>query len=483
MSKKFFTDVDLRNNQLLQLVLENRTSYPSTPEKGNTFYHITINRVAYYAGAGQGSGAFGAPDGWIILDDSVVSLVNGLAIDISAVDGVHTISVIPGDILHSALNNDETTNNPHAVSLNEAITVGNSAVGNRIVSLAAGIDANDAVNKSQLDSAVSGLHWKDPVVAATTGPIALTAPGASIDDVTLAVDDRVLVKDQTSVPENGLYLFKGASSTMVRTDGMDEPGEFFNAAVTVLGGTNNAGIGYTQTEVIGTVGSDNVIWIQFSGVSLNAGDGMYRSGAVFNIGKKVGGGIQVNPDDIALQSSEVAGLGLKVGDTEHKLAVDVTDNSVTYVGNSIAANLGGIQAKHINTDVAGNGLTGGNSVGSALAVALSVQPYTISVNTVAPVISEVSGTGVEVDNVTIKHNNGQLYADFTGVGDVHKYTVSTTLTANTAKTITHSLGTDYVEVAVYNASEEIEVDVTTVDSNNIQITSSEALSVDIVVIG
>lgn len=483
MSKKFYADIDLRYNQLLKAVLENRTSYPGTPEEGTIFYHTTINRVVYYAGGTEGSGAYGAPVGWIVVDDGVIGLANGLAINITTSAGVHTINVVPGSILHSALNNDELTGNPHVVTLNETLVANNSAGSNKIISLAAGTDPNDAVNKSQLDAAASGLIWKDPVEAATTGAISLSAPGASIDDVTLSVDDRVLVKDQASLAENGLYLFKGSSTPMVRTTDMDAAGEFSNGAVVVLDGTVNAGIGYTQTETVAIVGSDDVIWVQFSGASLTAGDGLYRSGTVFNIGKKASGGIQVNTDDIAVEASEVVGLGLKVGASQHQLAVDVTDNSVKIATASIAINEGGVQAKHINIDVAGDGLQGGDSVGGSSPTALSVKPYASASDTLAPVTVNVNGVAVEIDNVTIKHTNGELYADLSGAGDVGKFVQSTTLSANTAKTITHALASDYVTVTVYSASEEIEVDVSIVDSNNVQITSNEALSVDVIVTG
>ena len=98
---------------------------------------------------------------------------------------------------------------------------GNIAMGGNLVTgLGAGVNNTDAVNKSQLDAAISGLDTKDSVRVATTGPLpANTAAGTgvgktltmnavgilSVDGVNTVLGDRILVKDQVTGADNGIY--------------------------------------------------------------------------------------------------------------------------------------------------------------------------------------------------------------------------------------------------------------------------------------
>ena len=77
--------------------------------------------------------------------------------------------------------------------------------------------AGDAVPKSYVDSAVEGLAWKDSARVSTQGDINLASPGATIDGITMASQDRVLVRSQTAPAENGIYVWNGAATTMTRS--------------------------------------------------------------------------------------------------------------------------------------------------------------------------------------------------------------------------------------------------------------------------
>jgi hypothetical protein len=103
-------------------------------------------------------------------------------------------------------------------------------------------DANDAANKAYVDSlAGAGVTWKNAVQAATTTNIAVFPPtGAStIDGVTLNTGDRVLVKDQTTASENGIWLVNAGAWT--RTDDAASGTQATGAAVYVFGGSVNIG--------------------------------------------------------------------------------------------------------------------------------------------------------------------------------------------------------------------------------------------------
>jgi len=74
----------------------------------------------------------------------------------------------------------------------------------RGINLASPIGDLDAANKQYVDNLIDGLKWKECARVATTGNITL-ANLQTVDGVSLAAGDRVLVKEQTSLPENGIY--------------------------------------------------------------------------------------------------------------------------------------------------------------------------------------------------------------------------------------------------------------------------------------
>lgn len=132
----------------------------------------------------------------------------------------------------------------------------------RVVNLPNPSAAGDAVPKSYVDSAVEGLAWKDSCRVATQANLNLASPGATIDGVTMASQNRVLVKAQTSAPENGIYVWNGAAVALTRALDASDFSELEQAIVTVEEGTD-AGNTYRQTQVNGTIGSSNVAFTSF----------------------------------------------------------------------------------------------------------------------------------------------------------------------------------------------------------------------------
>lgn len=133
---------------------------------------------------------------------------------------------------------------------------GNTA---RIVNLPNAVDPQEPVTKAQLDAVSAGTSWKQSVRVATQGNVNLAAPGASIDGITMASGDRVLVKAQTDAAENGIYVWGGAASAMARSADADTFDELEQAVVRVQEGTD-ANVQYRQTAVNGTLGTDDIIW-------------------------------------------------------------------------------------------------------------------------------------------------------------------------------------------------------------------------------
>jgi hypothetical protein len=171
-------------------------------------------------------------------------------------------------------------------------------------------DDAHAATKAYVDAARSGLDVKQSVRAATTAAVNLTSQleaGDTLDtSVTLVAGDRVLVKNQGTASENGIYVVQ-ASGAAVRATDFDGTGEVSGGAFTfVEEGTVNADSGWVVTSNGAiTVGTDAIAWVQFSGAGqITAGDGLTKSGNTINaVG--TAGRISVSSDAIDIDSGYV----------------------------------------------------------------------------------------------------------------------------------------------------------------------------------
>lgn len=132
----------------------------------------------------------------------------------------------------------------------------------KIINLPNGTSSGDAVNLSQLQSAIEGLSWKDSTRVTSTANINLAAPGTTIDGITMTSGDRVLVKDQTLQLQNGIYIWNGSAVTMTRSLDANTADELEQAVVTVEEGSA-AGATYRQTAVNLTLETTSIAWTTF----------------------------------------------------------------------------------------------------------------------------------------------------------------------------------------------------------------------------
>jgi len=220
----------------------------------------------------------------------------------------------------------------------------NMAAGSfKITGLADPTSAQDAATKAYVDAAVTGLNVHDSVSAATTtnlvgtyaagsagadggtgvgATFTITATGAwTIDGYTPALNERILVKDQTNQVHNGIYYVTtvgttGVSAVLTRSSGEDNSvagevtaGDF----VFVVNGTTQQKTGWVQSNQ-GTstspikgikIGTDNIAFTQFSGAgTYTGGAGLTLTGGTFAVGQ--GTGLIVNADDVAIDTTVVA---------------------------------------------------------------------------------------------------------------------------------------------------------------------------------
>lgn len=132
----------------------------------------------------------------------------------------------------------------------------------RIVNLPNPASAQEPATRAYVDSAVEGLAWKDSCRVATQGNINLSSPGATIDGITMASGDRVLVRAQTTQSQNGIYIWNGDAVAMTRALDANTADELEQATTTVEEGTS-VGVTYRQTAINFTLDSGAVAFTVF----------------------------------------------------------------------------------------------------------------------------------------------------------------------------------------------------------------------------
>lgn len=224
----------------------------------------------------------------------------------------------------------------------------------RLLSVADPTSSTDGANKQYVDAAIRGIKWKDAAAASTANVSTSSFTGTSLDGVTLTSGSSViLLKDQTTGTENGLWLYNGNGSALTRAATLPGSADASGIAVTVQGGSVNDDTVFIQTADPAVVGTDDLVFSQLGGgTSYTAdGSGIELTGSQFSI----------ELDGTTLSKSA---SGLRVGP-------GAAGNGLTESTGVLAVNTGsGLEissdAVRIATGAAGTGLTGGG--GSALSI-------------------------------------------------------------------------------------------------------------------
>ena len=157
-----------------------------------------------------------------------------------------------------------------------------------------------AATKQYVDSVAQGLAIKGAAKVATTGNLVSLSGLLTVDTVTLVAGDRVLVKNQLTPSQNGIYV--ASSGAWVRSDDMNTGAEAESAFVFVTSGSANQSTGWVQiTPAPITLGVTGLIFSQFSGAGTYTADGL---GIILS-----GNQFQLKLDGTTLSKSS---LGLKV---------------------------------------------------------------------------------------------------------------------------------------------------------------------------
>lgn len=346
----FAAPIDMQKNELQNAVAQSLASDPSTPAAGQFYYNSASAVLKFYTGSA-----------WVVLGR------------------LDQISVPTG-------------------------TVGMNS--QRIINTADPVNPQDVATKAYADSIAQGIDGKPSVRGATTAALAITARTTNtltiggttftVDGVTYANGDRILVKDSTTGTgagtwDNGIYSVSGIGTSVVltRPTDMDVWTEVPGAFTFVETGTINADSGWLCTaDQGGTLGTTAITWTQFSQTGTITASNVGTGQGVFK--QKTGSNLEFY--NIKAGSTKIA-VALSTND----ITVDVTEANLTI------ANMGGSVPATKMPALTGDVTTSAGAVATTIATgavtdtkaSLSQKPsvkYASIVN-----IASLSGTGVTVD--------------------------------------------------------------------------------------
>jgi len=383
MAQKFLTNLNLNQNQLINATFEVLASDPGSGNfEGRLIYNSTTDTIKVYANGEWRSlpHTIASGGGAGIAEALTVSESNGTVTLTLNVADTDSAGLLPASFWQML---EDATSDATASKLVKRDAQGNAKV-------ATPTDAAHIATKGYVDAARQGLDVKQSVRVATTAPINLSADleaGDLIDGVTLVAGDRVLVKDQSTATENGIYVAvaSGAASRSSDANGTADTGELMPGTFTfVEEGAVNSDKGFVvSTNGTITIGATAIAWTQFSGAgSFEAGDGLSQSGNTINVN---------------VVSNRTAIVG------------DAVDIASTYVGQSSITTLGTITTGVWNgTDIAvADGGTGASDAASArtnLGIATSAGTATTSASKLARVASQgCAASAAGVSSTTVTH--------------------------------------------------------------------------------
>jgi hypothetical protein len=210
----------------------------------------------------------------------------------------------------------------------------------------------DVTNKAYVDANLAGLTWKNSVKVATTANITLSGT-QTVDTILLVAGNRILVKNQTTSSQNGIYVVN--ASTWTRSTDMDQttPTNEVNSAAVFVELGSQANTGWTQINQVTTLGTDPVDFTQFNGAAgIAAGTGLSKTGNTLSV--LLGAGIaQLPTAEVGIDLYSTSGLILTTDGT--------TSSTLTNAQLALATITQGSSSNFVKVTLDTKGRVTGNS--------------------------------------------------------------------------------------------------------------------------
>jgi hypothetical protein len=410
-----------------------------------------------------------------------------------------------GTVVGNGLDYDDNTGaisvDPTEFALNAvgAPTAAVSMATYKITSLGTPTDATDAATKAYVDSVTEGLHIHEAARAATTANVNLANAlenGDTLDGVVLATGDRILVKNQTTTSENGIYVVAASGQPSRATD-FDTAAEVDSGDfVFVYAGTANASTGWVQTNRPATIGTDPITFTQFSGAGTYlAGNGLTLTGNSFSINttitadlstaqtltnKSISGSANTltNIPNNALSNSAITinGTSTSLGGSRTLGSDDIAEGSTNKyftderaqdaVGNSVGT---GLSYNDTTGAISNSGVTGLTGTSNQVSVSASTGSVTLSLPQDIHSAASPTFAGVSVGSGSVTAGSVTLTDALMGTATTSLSTTSATVVDSWA-VATYSSAKYLVQMKKGNDIEVLEILVTVDGNNNVYLT-------------
>ena len=320
-------------------------------------------------------------------------------------DGTSTIDTLKTNAFH--LSGVQVTSSAAELNLLDGITAIDTDLSTTVGTHTTLVSALAA--KTYIDNTRSGLEVKDSVVVATTANITLSGT-QTIDGIAVTAGQRVLVKDQTTASQNGIYVVSASAwsrSTDADTAVELNSGCFFF----VEKGTANADNGFVMSQDTTIIfGTTAITFSQFSGAGqITAGNGLAKTGDTLTV--NTGTGITITSDNVVIDTAWTGQAAITTVGTIGTGTWNATSISTTKGGTGIntssATGVGIVTSGTWTTPAqltvgfggtgastfASNGILYGNGTGVIQATAAGADTYFLKSNSGTPVWSNVIDGG------------------------------------------------------------------------------------------
>lgn len=286
-------------------------------------------------------------------------------------------------------------------------------------------------------TALSGLNWKNAVIATTAN---ITLSGEQTIDGVLTSGTRVLVKDQTTQTQNGVYV--SAAGAWSRSTDLDTNAELQSAAVLIASGTVNGGSSWVQTQSAINIGSTNIIFQQIGASVPNATSSTRGIAKLYtSTGANTDGAMDQNSITNALAGkqgsdqdlTDIAALTPSNDDVLQRKSGAWTNRSLSQLRTDLAIK----KVEHFACSNELSGLTTGLKITFRVSQAMTLTEVRISLTT-----AQVSGSIFTVD---IKVSGATILSTLLTIDNNEK----TSVTAATPCVISSASISDDAEVTVF----------------------------------